>query len=178
MLASSAHAEIQFDSVGILAAESVKKVDDVHQHGIVLRYRINSQSARFWMPSSLELLVGTLELGSDAGSFVSFGPSYRYSISISEADRWFVDFGVHPTYVSNTTYGGRSLGGNFHFTSYVGFGAYLGRRKKTSMFLRYQHTSNAGLDSPNPGLDMVGLTFNYHFGRSQRLFSVAKSDQK
>jgi hypothetical protein len=150
----------------------------MHQHGIVLRYRVNSMSARFWMPSSLDLTVGALELGGETGSFVSFGPSYRYSISISEADRWFVDFGVHPTYLSSPTYGGRSLGGNFHFTSYVGFGAYLGRRKKTSMFLRYQHTSNAGLDSPNPGLDMVGLTFNYHFDRSQRLVSVTESDQK
>ncbi len=176
-LAPSARADIQVSSVGILAAETVKHVDGMHQQGVLLRYRVNNRSASSWIPSSLDLTTGTLERGSDAGSFVSFGPSYRYDVSKSEAGRWFVDFGVHPTYVAKSTYGGRSLGGNFHFTSYLGLGAYLGRQKKTSVLIRYQHTSNAGMNTPNPGLDMMGLTISYHFGGDQQLLSAGIADQ-
>ena len=83
-----------------------------------------------------------------------------------------MDFGVHPTWLTRTEFRERPLGGNFHFTSYLGLGAYLGRQRKTSVLIRYQHTSNAGIDSPNPGLDMMGLTFSYHFGEDQQLFSA------
>ncbi len=98
-------------------------------------------------------------------------------MSKSDAGKWFVDFGVHPTYVVKSTYGGRRLGGNFHFTSYLGFGAYLGRQKKISALIRYLHTSNAGMNIPNPGLDMVGLTISYHFGAEQRRLSAGIADQ-
>ncbi len=177
LLAPSARADIQFSSVGILTAETVTKVSGMYQYGVLLRYRISNQSASSWIPSSLDLTAGALERGSDAGSFISFGPSYRYDMSKSEAGRWFVDFGVHPTYVAKSTYGGRSLGGNIHFTSYLGLGAYLGRQKKTSVLIRYQHTSNAGMNTRNPGLDMMGLAISYHFGADQRLLSAGIADQ-
>ena len=178
-LAPSARADIQLSSVGIHAAETVKQVairphvtprqnvSAMHQHGILLRYRVNSRSTNPWIPSSLDLATGMLKRGGNAGLFISFGPSYRYDMSKSEAGRWFVDFGVHPTYVAKSTYDGQPIGGHFYFTSYLGLGAYLGRQRKTSVLIRYQHTSNAGINSPNPGLDMMGLTFSYHFGADQ-----------
>ncbi len=176
-LAPSARADIQFSSVGILTAETVTKVSGMYQYGVLLRYRISNQSASSWIPSSLDLTAGALERGSDAGSFISFGPSYRYNMGKTGAGRWFVDVGMHPTYVAKSTYGGRTLGGNFHFTSYLGLGGYLGRQKKTSVLIRYQHTSNAGMNTPNPGLDMMGLTISYHFGGDQQLLSAGIADQ-
>jgi hypothetical protein len=113
-----------------------------------------------------------MKRGEIDGLFISFGPSYRYDIRKSEGGRWFADFGIHPTYVAKSTYGDQPIGGHFYFTSYIGLGAYLGRQRKTSVLVRYQHTSNAGLNSPNPGLDMIGLTFSYHFGGDQQLFSA------
>ena len=183
-LAPSARADIQLSSVGIHAAETVKQVairphvtprqnvSAMHQHGILLRYRVNSRSTKLWIPRSLDLAAGMLKRGDIAGLFVSFGPSYRYDIRKSEASRWFADFGVHPTYIAKSTYGDQPIGGHFYFTSYVGLGAYLGRQRKTSVLVRYQHTSNAGINDPNPGLDMLGLTFSYHFGGDQQLFSA------
>jgi len=176
--APSAQADIQFSSVGILAAETVNNVSGLHQHGVLLRYRVNSQSTRFWIPSSLDLTAGMLERGIDAGSFISFGPSYRYDMSKSEAGRWFVDFGVHPTYVAKSMYGGRALGCDSHFTSHLGLGAYLGRQRKTSVLIRYLHMSNAGMNTPNPGLEMMGLTISYHFGGDHQLLSAGKDKQK
>jgi len=178
LLAAPARADIQFSTVGILAAESVNHVSGMHQYGVVLKYRVDSQSTSFWVPSTLDVTAGLLEGGSDSASLVSFGPSYRFDMRKSEAGRWFVDFGVHPTLLSKSTFDGRHLGGSFHFTSHVGLGAYLGRQKKTSLSLRLQHTSNAGLNRSNPGLDMLGLRFSYHFGSGQQLLSATETTQK
>jgi hypothetical protein len=176
-LAPLAYADIQFGSVGIQTAESANNVSGTHQNALSLRYQVISQSSKFWLPSSLDLTVGALESGTDTGSFVSFGPSYRFGLGKRKSGKWFVDFGIHPTYLGKNVYSGRPIGGNFHFTSYLGLGTFLGQQRKTSILLRYQHTSNAGIKNPNPGLDMVGLTFSYHFGINDRLLS-AKNNSK
>jgi len=171
-VAPSARADIQLSSVGILSADSVKKFSGMRQHGLLLSYRVNTVSRGFWVPSKLDLAAGLLERGSDSALFVSFGPTYRFNMSKSEPGRWFVDFGSHPTYVGKSQFGGKPLGGNFFFTSFLGLGAYLDRQRKTCLLLRYQHTSNAGLSNSNPGVDMLGLTFSYHFGADQQLLSA------
>ena len=38
-----------------------------------------------------------------------------------------------------------------------------GARENTSIALRIQHTSNGGLNSANPGLDMIGFNFVFTF---------------
>ena len=178
-LAPSARADIRLSSVGILSADSVKKFSGMRQHGLLLSYRVNTVSRSFWVPSKLDFTAGRLERGNDSALFVSFGPTYRFNINMnkSEPGRWFMDIGSHPTYVSKSQFGGKPLGGNFFFTSYLGLGAYLDRQRKTGLLLRYQHTSNAGLSNSNPGVDMLGLTFSYHFGADQQLFSAVQDEQ-
>ena len=169
---SAASADVVFDSVGIIEADAVKKFDGMRQHGILLSYRVRSDSDRFWIPSSLELSAGWLERGADTAEFVIFGASYRMHLGSNDFGRWFTDFGSQPTYISKSTFNGKPLGGKFFFTSYLGLGAYLDRQRRTSFLLRYQHTSNAGMDGDNPGVDMIGLTLNYHFGGNRRLFAA------
>ena len=168
LCASPARAEIEFGSIGILEADSVKKFSGLRQHGIFVRFPVRSKSDRFWLPSSIDITAGWLERARDTASFVSVGPTYRMKLSENEWSRWFADFGAHPTYVSQTRFDGRPLGGKFFFTSYLGLGAFLSRQRNTSLTLRYQHTSNGGLSKQNPGVDMVGLTLSYYFGRHQR----------
>ena len=177
-LAPSARADIRFSSVGILEAESVKKFSGMHQRGVLLRYQVSAQTTSFWLPSTLDLTAGWLERGSNAASFISFGPTYQLDMNKSEPGRWFMDFGVHPTFVSQSRFGGKNLGGKVFFTSYLGIGAYLDQQRTTSLLLRYQHSSNAGLSDTNPGVDMLGLTFSYHFGGDQQLLSAGKANQK
>ncbi len=171
-LAPSARADIQFSSVGILSADSVKKFSGMRQHGLLLSYRVNTVSKSLWVPSKLDFTAGLLERGGDSSLFVSFGPTYRFNMKRSEPGRWFMEIGSHPTYVSESQFGGKPLGGQFFFTSYLGLGAYLDRQRKTCLLLRYQHTSNAGLSNSNPGVDMLGLTFSYHFGADQQVPSA------
>lgn len=179
-IAPSARADIQLDSVGILSADSVKKFSGMRQHGLLLSYGVKTASKGFWVPSKLDLAAGRLERGSDSALFVSFGPTYRFNMNKNKnaPGRWFMDIGLHPTYVSKSQFGGKPLGGKFFFTSFLGLGAYLDRQRKIGLLLRYQHTSNAGLSNSNPGVDMLGLTFSYHFGADQQLVSAVQDEQK
>ena len=177
-LAASARADIQFSSVGILAADSVQKFAGMRQYGVLLGYQVNSRSKVFWMPSRLDFSAGWLERGSNASAFVSAGPSYRWHMNKSDQSKWFVDFGAHPTFVSQSRFEGKNLGGEVFFTSHLGFGTYLGRQRKTSLLLRYQHTSNAGLNDRNPGVEMLGLAFSYNFGGDRMTLSADNADQK
>ncbi len=145
---------------------------------MVLRFRVNSESRKRWIPSSLDVLAGTVERNGDSGSYLSVGPSYRFALGNNSAGRWFAEIGVHPTWLARTVFDGRQLGGNFHVTSNLSLGRYLGHQRKTSVLLRYQHTSNAGLDRHNPGFNMLGITMSYHFGANKKLFAAEASDKK
>lgn len=168
LVAALARADIEFESIGFVEADSVKKFSGMHQHGVSVSYRINSASRRFRVPRMLDLTAGWMERGSDAAPFVSFGPTYRFNLGGDEPGRWYIDFATHPMYVSDSHFGGKDLGGSFFFTSYVGLGACLNRTRTAHLLLRYQHTSNAGLDDVNPGVDMVGLSFTYRLGNRRR----------
>jgi len=53
------------------------------------------------------------------------------------------------------------FGERFQFTSHIGLIWYLTDR--VSLGYRFQHMSNAGLASPNPGLNLEMLELSYHF---------------
>ena len=108
----------------------------------------------------LEVAVGTLVSSDQSAALVSVGPVWRFPIGVS---RTFIDFGFSPTLLSESRFDERELGGSFHFTSSLSIGASFGRLDQYALSLRAQHTSNGGLNSDNPGLDMVGLNFQIDF---------------
>jgi hypothetical protein len=71
--------------------------------------------------------------------------------------------GFSPTLFAGSTFNDRDIGGNFHFTSSAAIGVSIGVDDDSSISLRIQHTSNGGLDSTNPGMDMVGINFTVKF---------------
>ena len=137
-------------------ASSVAKFDDTYQFAAAYRLR----APRALRAHHLEVAVGTIYTTTETEAFVSVGPVWRLPI---QSDRTFVDFGLSPTVLSGTEFSGRDLGGNVHFTSSLSINTRFGRTAKYSLGLRAQHTSNGGLDSTNPGLDMIGLTFAVEF---------------
>ena len=108
----------------------------------------------------LELVVGALTSSAENRAFVSFGPVWRLPLGRSSA---FLDLGISPTLLDGSSVNGRDLGGKFHFTSSIALG--MAVSNSLSMALRLQHTSNGGLSSTNPGLDMIGLNIAYDFGQ-------------
>tara|TARA_B100000614_G_scaffold146954_1_gene130515 strand:- start:46 stop:579 length:534 start_codon:yes stop_codon:yes gene_type:complete len=72
-----------------------------------------------------------------------------------------LEFSSGPSYYSEDRFSGYDIGGNFHFTSSLGLNWTVDKAWKIGY--RFQHTSNADLDSPNPGLDMHTLSVAYIF---------------
>lgn len=84
---------------------------------------------------------------------VGLRPTLRWRFG--PADRVFLDFGVGPRLWSGTLVGRRSrFGTAFEFGTIVGIGWQF---ERADLFLRLEHTSNASIRDPNPGLDMVQL---------------------
>lgn len=90
------------------------------------------------------------------------GPVWRYRPGLL-GDSGFVEFGTGIAYVSEPMLEDKDLGGNAHFTTHGTVGWHLDRAERWHLGLRYRHTSNAGIESPNPGLDIVMLELGYHF---------------
>ncbi len=134
------------------------KFADTWQFAVAYRLR----PPRRLRAQDLELAVGTISTSRDNSLFVSLGPVWRLPI---HSQSMFVDVGISPTYLSESTFNGRDMGGNFHFTSSATIGAHFGARDAMSVSLRIQHTSNGGISSTNPGMDMVGINFTFDLSR-------------
>jgi hypothetical protein len=106
-----------------------------------------------------EIAAGAVASPETSVPFVSAGPLLHAPVGQRNV---YVEFGVSPTVLGSSTLNGRRLGGRFHFTSALAVGITFGRRNASALALHYQHTSNAGLNRDNPGIDMLGL--NVAFG--------------
>lgn len=71
--------------------------------------------------------------------------------------------GTAPTLLSQEEFPTRDLGGAYHFTSHLGLEYAFGRGPVLGY--RLQHTSNAGLFTDNPGLDMHALYLEFPLHR-------------
>jgi lipid A 3-O-deacylase len=69
--------------------------------------------------------------------------------------------GVSLTALSRYESPDRDLGGRFQFTDHVGLDWHI--TKRFTLGWRYQHTSNAGIYSRNPGLNLQMLSVSYTF---------------
>ncbi len=136
-------------------ATASKKFEDTSQFAVAFRMR----PPRRLRARHIELAVGAISTSQETRPFVSIGPVWRLPINNR---RLFVELGFSPTLITGSSLSGRDLGGNFHFTSSASIGATFGTRQNISLALRVQHTSNGGLSSTNPGLDMIGLNFAFN----------------
>ena len=129
--------------------------DDTTQIAVAFRMR----PPRRLRARHLELAVGAITTPEETRAFVSLGPVWRLPI---DSDSFFIDLGFSPTLISGSSLNGRDLGGNFHFTSSASIGTTFGASDNIAVSLRVQHTSNGGLSSDNPGLDMIGLNITFN----------------
>ncbi|MGI9206306.1 MAG: acyloxyacyl hydrolase [Woeseiaceae bacterium] len=107
--------------------------------------------------SRLEATLGGLTTSEESRSFISFGPVWGTPIT---GDAFYFEFGISPTLLGGSSINGSDIGGNFHFTSSASIGRTFGVTGTFTLALRVQHTSNGGLSSDNPGIDMVGLNLS------------------
>lgn len=136
-------------------ADANDKFDGTRQ----LAVAVNLRSPRRLRARHIELAFGSFSSAADDRAFVSFGPVWRLPI---ERRFLFVELGFSPTLLSDSRFNSRDLGGNFHFTSSIEVGATFGKGNAVSVSLRAQHTSNGGLHSSNPGIDMFGIAVAFN----------------
>jgi hypothetical protein len=110
----------------------------------------------------MELAIGTLSSSKESRLFVSLGPVWHLPLTSRSL---FIELGFSPTFLGGSSFNGRDMGGNLHFTSSAALGATFGARESVALSLRIQHTSNGGLSSTNPGMDIIGLNFAFDFNQ-------------
>ncbi len=71
-------------------------------------------------------------------------------------------FEFAPTYVDGNYYYAHYVGSRWHFTSSLSY-TYFIAQSDVFTSLRYQHTSNGGIEPPNPGVDGLGLQLGYRW---------------
>lgn len=76
-------------------------------------------------------------------------------------ERFFVEGGIGATLFSRTRFAGDELSTAFQFGDHLGLGYQL--TPSTRLGARISHFSNGGIKSPNPGLDLLQLTFVQRF---------------
>lgn len=77
------------------------------------------------------------------------------------SERFYAEVGVGVTVLSRTSFADKQLGSAFQFGNHVGVGTVFGKAHRIGV--RYSHYSNAGIKKPNPGLDIIELTYTYQF---------------
>jgi lipid A 3-O-deacylase len=103
--------------------------------------------------------------GGSAWSWVSqfsLVPVLRWSGPADEG--WYLEIGVGPSYLTPVYRSAtKRFSSQFQFRDHLGIGRTFGQHGRHDLSLRIQHFSNAGIERPNPGLNMVGLRYSWRF---------------
>ncbi|XPF96476.1 acyloxyacyl hydrolase [Colwellia sp. RE-S-Sl-9] len=75
--------------------------------------------------------------------------------------RW--EFGIGVSLVQDTRFAGKNIGSHYQFEDRLGIAVDFDKERKQSVAIRYMHYSNGGLNSRNPGVDFLNLSYAYSF---------------
>lgn len=139
-------------------------------HGSYQRYQLGYETPALWDhdmgdSSKLELTIETAAAHWEASS--NRRPSSLWQVAIMPTLRWwwdpryYAEFGTGPSYISRTWFADKELSTRLQFNSFVGVGMRLGNSHRLG--LRYTHVSNASIKRPNPGLNLLELSYSYMF---------------
>lgn len=84
-------------------------------------------------------------------------PMFRWWMT----ERFYVEAGIGATAFTSTKFADEKISTAFQFGDHLGLGFLI--TPKNRLGLRYSHFSNASIKRPNPGLDVVQLTYTYQF---------------
>lgn len=73
------------------------------------------------------------------------------------------EFGIGVSLVNDTKFAGKDIGSHYQFEDRLGLAIDVGKDLKQSIALRYMHYSNGGLNSRNPGVDFLNISYAYEF---------------
>lgn len=75
----------------------------------------------------------------------------------------YFELGIGAHLLSDSDIGDKEMSTNFQFGDHLAFGATFGEKQQFDISYRFQHYSNAGIESPNPGINFHLLRFGYSY---------------
>lgn len=84
-----------------------------------------------------------------------------YHINDKYPLRW--EFGIGVSLVEDTRFAGKDIGSHYQFEDRLGLAVDFGDQLEHSVALRYMHYSNGGLNSKNPGVDFLNISYAMKF---------------
>lgn len=109
------------------------------------------------LTTRLDAGAGYLEAAGDHGGWLAVGGDLVYRHGNCPLE---LEAGWRPAWLFDDTYGADDFGGSLQFISHVGVALHL---RGLVFSYRFQHMSNAGLEDPNPGLDLHMFGVAYRF---------------
>lgn len=172
-LRSAAAAALAVFAAGPVAAESsftptgffaqIGAADDTTSATAGLTWRWNRQWSLgsgvvtgYWAAALAAWRYPTTSAGVNATLWQgSFTPVLRYTGDGGRSD-WFVEGGIGLTYM-NRIYStqGKTFSTRFNFGDQIALGVRFGPERQYEASLRFEHFSNARIDTPNPGENFV-----------------------
>lgn len=158
---ATAFAEFELDGVGArVGFDAESNVDLVSYEAVLFvdtpwEWEI-SESVE--LDVELEFTAGAITGDGDTAAVLHAG--FLFELEIEEFPISLVG-SVGPTVITEDEFDDYDIGGGFQFTSSIGLDLEL--HESFSVGYRFQHISNAGLDDPNPGLDMHAFTAVFSF---------------
>lgn len=101
--------------------------------------------------------------GREGYTQIGLVPLLRYRLD-NGLSNWFVEGGIGLS-VTDSQFAtpARTLGTEWNFSDNLALGRNFGEQGRHEVSLRWQHTSNAGIKKPNPGLDLLMLRYSTRF---------------
>jgi lipid A 3-O-deacylase len=90
---------------------------------------------------------------------IGIGPSLRWR-GAQGASPWFIEAGTALMVTGKRLVSSNQrMGTRWNFATHIGVGMNFGANHMHELSLRVQHASNAGIKSPNPGMNLVQLRY-------------------
>ena len=91
---------------------------------------------------------------------VAFVPMMHWRYPVSEGARLDLEFGIGPSYLSESNIGNRQKGSNFQFSDHFGLGVSSADGHWRAGFA-FRHLSNLSIRTPNNAVDFKGLALEW-----------------
>lgn len=134
---------------------------DVYRFGVTRDFPVQ------WFETETGFLSGYVELscsrwtkGGDDVNAAALSPVFVYYVDTGGAVLPYVEAGIGVAYIDETRINGRNLSSRFQFEDRIGLGIKI---KAVDLNLRYMHYSNAGIEAPNDGIDILMGTLGWSF---------------
>lgn len=135
---------------------------DIYRAGLLKQWNVKwLENKTGYVRGYFELSYNRWEKGADEVNAVALSPVFQYVFHAGNATWYpYIEAGIGVACLDDYTINGRDLSSNFQFENRVGAGI---RIKNIGISFRYMHYSNASLEEPNDGIDILVGTLAWYF---------------